>query len=280
LFGRPKIQAPVLQIERTRPRLADARKIGATWLSAGIHLAAAAIFLFASHWPESEPQREPERPAPDRQLVWVARPGPEKGGGVEGHHNSAPARQAERPGRDRLTVPVRRPPSLHARATVTPPPAQQMDIPAVPSAAGLRDLPGVITEVAVVTSADGGPRAGEGSGDGLDGDGLGRGRGGNRGGGPRGPGSDLVSPEIIRQVRPNYTSSALQARVRGLVVMDAIVLADGSVGDVKIVRSLDRTFGLDDEAIKAVKQWRFRPGRRSGDPVAMMVSVEMMFELR
>jgi protein TonB len=104
--------------------------------------------------------------------------------------------------------------------------------------------------------------------------------GGNIGGGRRGPGGSLVSPEVIKQVRPNYTSSALQARVRGLVIMDAVVLADGSVGDVKVVRSLDRTFGLDDEAIKAVKQWRFRPGKRSGDPVPMMVSVEMVFELR
>jgi protein TonB len=81
-------------------------------------------------------------------------------------------------------------------------------------------------------------------------------------------------------VRPNYTNAALQARVRGLVVLDAVVLPDGSVGEVKIVRSLDQRFGLDEEAIKAVKQWRFRPARRAGGPIAMLVSVEMMFELR
>ena len=62
--------------------------------------------------------------------------------------------------------------------------------------------------------------------------------------------------------------------------MDAIVLPDGSVGAVKIVRSLDPRFGLDQEAMKAVKQWRFRPAARGGKPIAMLVSVEMLFELR
>ena len=81
-------------------------------------------------------------------------------------------------------------------------------------------------------------------------------------------------------MRPNYTSPALQARVQGVVVMDAVVLPDGSVGEVKIVRSLDGRFGLDEEALKAVKQWRFRPAARAGRPIAMLVSVEMMFELR
>jgi protein TonB len=164
-------------------------------------------------------------------------------------------------------------------ATVNDPPAQEISIPAVPKASGITDVLGVVSTIAVADPSSLGPRSGPGSGDG-DGKGLDRGYGANAGGGPPGPGGPLTSPEIIRQVRPNYTNAALQARVRGLVVMDAVVLPDGSVGDVKIVRSLDQRFGLDEEAIKAVKQWRFRPGRRSGGPIAMLVSVEMMFELR
>lgn len=149
----------------------------------------------------------------------------------------------------------------------------------MPEASGLREIPGAVSEVTLVNVSTRGPGAGQGAGDG-EGSGLDRGFGRNQGGGPPGSGGNASSPELIRQVRPNYTSPALQARVQGLVVMDAVVLPDGSVGEVKIVRSLDRTFGLDDEAIKAVKQWRFRPGMRAGDPIPMLVSVEMMFELR
>jgi len=64
------------------------------------------------------------------------------------------------------------------------------------------------------------------------------------------------------------------------VELEAVVLPDGSVGDVQITRSLDRTFGLDNEAIKAVKQWRFAPGTRLGQPVPVLVTIELTFTLR
>ena len=67
---------------------------------------------------------------------------------------------------------------------------------------------------------------------------------------------------------------------QGVVELEAIVLPDGSVGEVRIVRSLDSVFGLDQEAIKAVKQWRFVPGTRLGQPVAVLVGVELQFTLR
>ena len=175
-------------------------------------------------------------------------------------------------------MPAARPISLTSVA-IQEPQLPEITIPAVPEASGVKDVFGVVERVAVADPSSLGPRTGPGSGDG-DGKGLDRGQGMNTGSGLPGPGSAINSPEIIRQVRPNHTNGALQARVRGLVVMDAVVLPDGSVGDVKIVRSLDKRFGLDEEAIKAVKQWRFRPARRSGGPIAMLVSVEMMFELR
>jgi protein TonB len=124
-----------------------------------------------------------------------------------------------------------------------------------------------------------GPGTNPGAGEGERGTGLGHGPGHHAGFGP-GSGGNLTPPELIRQLRPNYTSAALQARLRGIVVMDVVVQADGSVGDVKIVRSLDPIYGLDQEAIKAVRQWRFRPGSRAGKPVPMLVTVEMVFELR
>jgi TonB family protein len=47
-----------------------------------------------------------------------------------------------------------------------------------------------------------------------------------------------------------------------------------------VIRSLDRTFGLDEEAIKAMRLWRFRPGMRQGVAVPVLVTVEMDFNLR
>jgi TonB family protein len=58
------------------------------------------------------------------------------------------------------------------------------------------------------------------------------------------------------------------------------VRSDGTVGDVQVTRSLDRTFGLDEEAVKAARQWQFSPGTRLGQSVAVIVSIELSFSLR
>src|SRR5262249_39023977 len=84
--------------------------------------------------------------------------------------------------------------------------------------------------------------------------------------------------ELVRDVKPTYTPEALRARVQGLVTMRAIVMADGSIARASIMRSLDA--GLDQEALRTVRLWRFRPGMRGGKPVPVMVEIEMMFTLR
>jgi outer membrane biosynthesis protein TonB len=64
--------------------------------------------------------------------------------------------------------------------------------------------------------------------------------------------------------------------------MEAIVRPDGTVdpGSIRITRSLDPVFGLDAQAIIAVRQWRFRPGTLHGQAVAVFVNVELKFTLR
>lgn len=92
-------------------------------------------------------------------------------------------------------------------------------------------------------------------------------------------GNGVKSPVLVKEVKPSYTEGALRRKVQGLVEMQVVVLADGTVGDnVKITRSLDEE--LDQQAIKAVKQWVFRPGTREDKPVAVQVSIEMTFTLR
>ncbi|PYR78663.1 MAG: hypothetical protein DMF86_05385 [Acidobacteria bacterium] len=72
----------------------------------------------------------------------------------------------------------------------------------------------------------------------------------------------------------------MRAKVSGTISLEAVVLPDGNVGEVRITRSLDPTFGLDQEAVRTVKSWKFRPGMRQGQPVAVWVIVEVEFTLR
>jgi TonB family protein len=126
--------------------------------------------------------------------------------------------------------------------------------------------------------AETGSNGGIGSGDGG---GFGSGRRENSGGGePNGPGGKLVMPTVIRDVKPLYTTEAMRARVQGAVLVRAIVQADGTVRDVQVVRSLDPVFGLDQEAVRAATQWRFRPALMAGQPVPMAITIELVFSLR
>ena len=94
------------------------------------------------------------------------------------------------------------------------------------------------------------------------------------------PGNDVTLPVVIRQVRAQYTQEAKDARIQGIVVLEVVVRANGDVGDVKVSKSLDPTYGLDEQAVKAMKQWKFKPGTKDGKPVAVRVEVEMTFTLR
>jgi protein TonB len=125
----------------------------------------------------------------------------------------------------------------------------------------------------------GGTGRGTGVGPG-EGSGLGDGTGGGVGGGAYRPGNGVTSPRLLKEVRPAYTAEAMRARIQGTVIVQCVVLADGTVGKVEVLKSLDSTFGLDQEAIKAAKQWRFAPGTRFGEPVAVIISIELAFTVR
>lgn len=109
---------------------------------------------------------------------------------------------------------------------------------------------------------------------------LGPGSGGETGGGVYRPGNGVNMPRVLREVRPRMTSDAMRAKIQGTVLLECVVQKDGTVGDVQVIRSLDATFGLDQEAIKAAKQWRFAPGTRLGEPVQVLITIELTFTLR
>jgi TonB family protein len=93
------------------------------------------------------------------------------------------------------------------------------------------------------------------------------------------PGRGVSTPRVVREVKPNYTADALRLQVQGNVLLQCVVKTDGTVGDVTVLRSLDRQWGLDDEAIKVAKQWRFEPGTRNGEAVAVMITIELVFKI-
>jgi TonB family protein len=89
----------------------------------------------------------------------------------------------------------------------------------------------------------------------------------------------VVMPRVLKEVKPQYTSDAMHAKIQGGVLIGAVVGVDGVPRDVTVIRSLDRSNGLDDEALKAVRQWRFVPGTNDGLPVPMRITIEMTFTL-
>jgi TonB family protein len=93
------------------------------------------------------------------------------------------------------------------------------------------------------------------------------------------PGQGVTAPILLHETKPNYTAAAMRARIQGLVVMECVVEMDGTVGPVRVTRSLDGVYGLDDEAVRTLKQWRFRPGTREGTPVRVAVIVEMSYTI-
>ena len=62
--------------------------------------------------------------------------------------------------------------------------------------------------------------------------------------------------------------------------LEGVVQTDGSVAYAHVIRSLDPTFGLDEEALKAARQWRFAPGTRMGEPVPVVVTMDVTFSLK
>ena len=89
----------------------------------------------------------------------------------------------------------------------------------------------------------------------------------------------ITAPVEIRNVRPVYTKAAMDAKIQGQVDVEFVIQKDGTVGDVRVTRSLDPG-GLDEQAVKAVKQWLFTPGQLNGRPVLVRVVAQLMFTLR
>lgn len=209
-------------------------------------------------------------------------PAPKRAGGGGGGGDQTP------------TPPSKGAPPVFAKVQLSPPAAKikipKPQLPVDPTLLGPPDLKIKMADNVFgnPTSVPGPPSNGPGSGGGIgtgsgggigsgNGAGLGPGQGGGTGGGIYSVGGGVSEPVAIYSPDPPYTEQAREAKFQGDVVLSIVVLADGSVADVQVVKPLG--LGLDQSAVKAVRSWKFKPGMRNGVPVAVRVMIDVTFHL-
>jgi protein TonB len=79
--------------------------------------------------------------------------------------------------------------------------------------------------------------------------------------------------------QPPYPREAYLQRLQGTVVLHLQVLADGTIGDVRVIHS-SGVQSLDDAAVRAARQWRYTPARRAGTSVAIVFETRVNFTIR
>jgi protein TonB len=87
----------------------------------------------------------------------------------------------------------------------------------------------------------------------------------------------VKAPKVLNAPDPDYSELARRAKYQGVIVLGVIVGPDGNPQDVWVVKKLG--LGLDQKAIDAVRTWKFDPATRDGEPVAVLINVEVTFHV-
>jgi periplasmic protein TonB len=109
-------------------------------------------------------------------------------------------------------------------------------------------------------------------------DGMVGGQGGGTGDTPVRVGGNVKAPVIVTRVDPVYTEIARRARIQGIVIIEAVIDRNGNVTEARILKALP--MGLDQSALNAVKQWKFRPGTLNGNPVPVYYNLTVNFQVQ
>jgi TonB family protein len=207
-------------------------------------------------------------PVDNKHLVYIAAPG-SSGGGGGGSQLAAP--------RVDMEIPTSRPVAAVPVAVAQPTdPLPAISAPVVTNAASMLTASGVDGSVRV-------PFGGGGNGQGIGpgaGDGVGPGNATGFGGvGIAGEGG-ISAPIRIHEERPSYTPEAMRVKLQGPVEIQAIVDATGRVIEARVTQSLDRVFGLDEQARQAALRTLFQPCRKDGRPISCRITFVLTFTLR
>ncbi|QHN04084.1 TonB family protein [Granulicella sp. WH15] len=193
-------------------------------------------------------------------------------GGGGGQKGPTPVTRGNPPKFDpKPILPPMAPPKIEPKLAVDPAINVQKDIKMAKS-----DLP----NIGMPNSPLVGMSMGNGNGSGLgsgNGNGMGPGSGGNTGGGVFRIGGGVSAPQILYQPEPEFSEEARKAKVAGNVLVYLQVNTDGRPMHVRVIRGIG--LGLDEKAMEAVKQYKFRPAMKDGKPVIVEMNVEVNFQI-
>ena len=94
------------------------------------------------------------------------------------------------------------------------------------------------------------------------------------------PGNGVSLPVVLTEVKPKYTPAAMEAKIQGSVWLECVVNEQGDISETKVTKSLDTVYGLDQAAMDAASQWKFKPAQKDGKPVAVAITLELTFTLK
>lgn len=193
-------------------------------------------------------------------------------GGGGGSNDRAPVAKGQMP----KFAPVQiTPPKIPVEAKI------RMPDPAIEAVTNMKmpnpDMPnlGMPTSNSLGTSLGAGKGTGMGDGNGP---GFGNGRGGNWGGGDvKNVGGGISEPIVTHMVEPEFSEEARRAKYPGDVIVSLIVDANGMPQNVHVLHGVG--MGLDEKAVEAVKEYRFKPALEDGKPVAVYMNVDVGFHI-
>ena len=281
------VKLPPLELTSTPIAVKDPMAVERSKLSSaistGVHVLIIALIILLFLYLKKQPQVKQAVVIPMDISAFLPKSppltAPARGGGGGGAHEITPPTKGKLP--DFAKVQITPPqvllvdhPKLPVPATVVMPPMKLPD-------ANLPNI-GLPQASAVTLSAGPGNGAGIGTGNhhGIgsgEGSGIGPGGEGGTGGGVYRPGGGVSQPKLLSSVDPEFSDEARRQKYQGIVALSIIVDAQGNPQHIRILRQLG--MGLDEKAVEAVKQYKFKPATKDGKPVPVEINIEVNFQL-
>ena len=274
-----RLLARLAQEETSRPfafaeRAATRASAASMWVAVGAHAAVIlVIFTVAA--------RQLQTAAPGKIVVLSEMlitphlppaPKPNRVGGGGGRNDLVPVTQGHLPKvAQQQIVPPMAPPTIAPKLAVEPTVVAQPDLKMADS---------TMPNIGNPTSSLKGFSLGNGSGTGIgsgDGNGIGPGSGGNTGGGVLHVGGSVSQPEVRYYVDPEFSEEARKAKFSGNVEVYLWIDEKGNPSHIKIARGVG--MGLDEKAIEAVRQYKFKPAMQNGKPVKVDMYIDVNFHI-
>lgn len=250
------------------------RSASATWMALGLHAAAILVIaaLVAKHVQLAAPVEQTAMTELAAPLPPPVAPKAVAIGGGGGHPDHAPVTQGHLPKfAAQQIVPPAAPPKIDPKLAVEPTVVVQPNLKMANNS--MPDL-GVPNSNLKGFSLGNGTGGGIGSGNGA---GIGPGSGGNTGGGVFHIGGSVLAPKLVYSIDPEFSEEARKAKFSGNVQVYLWVDEKGNPSHVRVVRGVG--MGLDEKAVEAVRQYRFRPATQNGRPVPVDMYIDVSFNI-